>query len=156
MKKIIALSFLFASGWLSCKAQSAERQVIGSSGKVVGNGSEGAEFTIGEPITNTMNGGGAAYVTNGFHQGNLSVTKLNELIEVSASIFPNPTQGKIHLQFKEEQKNVSSVLFSIDGKILQSTSINGTTTDFDLSSYAEGTYYIKINNNSSFKIIKTK
>ena len=62
------------------------------------------------------------------------------------SLYPNPTSGIVTLQLTPETcpLNTEVQIFDIYGKRLQVMSVNGETTQIDLSSYATGVYLIKL------------
>ena len=62
------------------------------------------------------------------------------------SLYPNPTSGIVTLQLTPETcpLNPEIQIFDIYGKRLQVMSVNGETTQIDLSSYTPGVYLIKL------------
>jgi len=61
--------------------------------------------------------------------------------EIVFNIYPNPTQGVIHLDVSEDQIS-EIVLIDITGAILLQESITESTTEIDLSLYPKGMYFI--------------
>ncbi len=77
----------------------------------------------------------------------------NEL-NVDFNIYPNPTSNLIHVVSKNQMVN-SVVIYDILGKSLFSGSnINSEQVVIDISGYSKGMYFLKINNNTTKKIIK--
>ena len=75
MKKILLVALLITT---ISYGQSIERQVIGSSGQTLSNGSTSIDFTVGELAVTTITDGATA-LTQGFHQGEIKL-----LINLSA------------------------------------------------------------------------
>jgi hypothetical protein len=131
-------------------SQSIERQVLASAGKEFAAANGSIEFTLGETVTQTMGD-----LSNGFHQPVFSITKVSEIPEVlGVTIFPNPTNGFIHVQFAIVQQQTKIELCDLSGKVLQVNSLNGFLQDINMSNYATGMYYLKINETQFYKIIK--
>jgi hypothetical protein len=56
-------------------------------------------------------------------------------------VYPNPTQNQVTVKNKDAKK---LQLFDVQGKLLQSVTVNNSNQTINLSSYATGTYYIQI------------
>lgn len=67
-------------------------------------------------------------------------------IDNSINIYPNPTNGKFNIDFKEESVQAITVYDSV-GKVVSETKTetNATTASFDLTNYPAGIYLVKIN-----------
>ncbi|MBE0654801.1 MAG: hypothetical protein IH594_13445, partial [Bacteroidales bacterium] len=96
MKKIVLFSVAMLIG-LAISAQ----QVVSS-----GGGSKSAtgvqiSWTLGEPVIETFSSG-STILTQGFHQSKLSATPVTDLLfpEMELTVFPNPTQDYVIIQFK--------------------------------------------------------
>lgn len=137
-------------------AQNIERQVLAGGGKEMSAVNGSIEFTLGETVIQTMNNSSNNTVlTNGFHQPVISVTKLNQEDDLfGLTVFPNPTSATIHIQFNAIQTNLGIELCDMSGRVLQSNTLTHQTFDINLSAYAEGVYYLKINQTQFYKIIK--
>lgn len=151
-KILIAVVGFSTPAW----AQSIERQVIASGGEAMSNTTGSIEFTLGEPVIQTMNNVSVnSTLTNGFHQTTISVTQVSEnLNSVGLRVFPNPANELVHVMFNEVQKNGLIELFDMSGRLVQSHIINDRSFDLNVASYADGTYYLKVNHTNSYKIIK--
>ncbi len=72
----------------------------------------------------------------------------NSLPESAMTIFPNPTDDQLTAQFSFERQTDALVLIAdMTGRILWMRDVEGiqeTTLDFDVSNYAAGTYFIRI------------
>jgi hypothetical protein len=77
----------------------------------------------------------------------------------SLDIFPNPTNGAIVVRLPQvegvSQHTIS--LFDMNGRVLSSKEVSGHSLEMDLSSYANGVYFIKINSGETLitkKVVK--
>ena len=159
MKKLLFfLTACFTTGFTI--AQSLAPQVISTSGTSFSNASGQLDWTIGEPITATLNASGNE-LTQGFHQPNLVITAVDDLAaDYSVSVYPNPTVDYVTLQFHNLKENLSIELYTADGKLLESKQA-GSITDLqiNMSNYAAGAYFLAIKTSNSatknYKIIKS-
>lgn len=80
---------------------------------------------------------------------------LTDELLVDFSYYPNPTSNLVHINAKNQIREVK--VFGIDGRLLISNTLNENTAKVDISSLASGTYVFKLrfdNADASFKIIK--
>ena len=75
----------------TCFAQSTSPQVIASGGDHFKGSNAQISYTIGEPVIDTYQGSNAE-LTQGFHQTNLTIDGVEDLVDGYAlEVFPNPT-----------------------------------------------------------------
>jgi hypothetical protein len=60
------------------------------------------------------------------------------------ALYPNPTTGKVFVTFSKSLSNASISITDNNGKALAQFKANGYKVDFDLSPYAAGMYYVRI------------
>lgn len=60
------------------------------------------------------------------------------------ALYPNPTTGSFVVTFSKSLQNASVSITDNNGKTLARFKASGNKVDFDLSKYAAGVYYIKI------------
>ena len=74
---------------------------------------------------------------------NVDICKGTDVVSQSKliEIYPNPTQNQVTVKNKEAKK---LQLFDVQGKLLQSVTVNNDNQNVNLSSYAPGTYYIQV------------
>ena len=73
----------------------------------------------------------------------LTTTGINDYELNNVVVYPNPTTGMIQIQNSESRiENVE--VYDAYGKMLNVVSVNDNTAVLDLSSYAAGTYFVKI------------
>ena len=93
MKKKTLLAGVFISSISLLSAQ----EVISTQGDSYDNGTNTIDFTIGEPVIETVSDG-TNDATQGFHQTNLTITNIEDLdANFSVNIYPNPTSEVINL-----------------------------------------------------------
>ncbi|AUC84292.1 hypothetical protein CW731_02805 [Polaribacter sp. ALD11] len=96
------------------------------------------------------------YKPTKFLQEEFKDTDLN----VTLSVFPNPTAHNLTLQISEyNNENLSYQLFDMQGKLLSNGQVNTKKTQINTSSSFSLTYFINVLNQEkkqvqSFKIIK--
>lgn len=75
-----------------------------------------------------------------------AVTKEGESREFQYvdALYPNPTTGKFFVTFSKNLSNASISITDNTGKTLTRFNANGNRVDFDLSPYAAGIYYVRI------------
>ena len=62
-------------------------------------------------------------------------------------LFPNPTTAVLNLQFPDDIKIEKVIFYNTLGQIISTS----TQTSWDVSSFANGVYYLKVFNNSEIK-----
>ena len=76
--------------------------------------------------------------------GGTAVNAVND--EFSNSIYPNPTEGILHVKNPSTDK-FSYEIYSINGKLVASRhNITGSTVEVDLSDFAKGMYFVDVRN----------
>lgn len=88
----------------------------------------------------------------------IGVEELNDEMNISA--FPNPTNEFVQIQLVGNYSNLQLHLFDAIGNLVQSTNMNAFQTTLDLSSFANGVYYLRVLNAEgkqlkTIKLIKT-
>jgi hypothetical protein len=63
--------------------------------------------------------------------------------ESKISIYPNPTNGNFTIEI-DNTKNASIEIFNISGQLFLQNLLVENTTQFDLSNYSNGMYFVKI------------
>jgi len=139
-------------------AQTNTLQVIGSAGNTATNGNTQLTWTIGEPIvtaaTSTNN-----ILTQGFNQGTLIITAIEDLKNLNVSIQPNPTSDFAIIKLDDQNiSNAQYTLTDINGKVIQQNKIENIQTSVSFQDLANATYFIQVITNNqkakTFKVIK--
>jgi len=151
MKKIIYTALLLSP--LLGQAQDLDQNVIGTAGNYSENGTASLSWTIGETVVETVSDG-TNTLTQGFQQGNLSVTTLINETEMGykVKVYPNPVTDKLSIETTEEKMNFQ--LLNINGQVLKSGKCENQNHQIDFTALPQGTYILKLNNNETHKIIK--
>jgi len=162
MKKILFLTTTLLAFFIS---NAQEQEVISSAGDHYQNSNVQISWTIGEISTETATDGNNI-ITQGFHQTNLTVTKIKEdytnEINASINIFPNPTSEVANI--KLTNVDISTFMFELNdnkGKTIIKKKFESETELINFSQYAASIYYIRIYNQegtytNTFKVIKNK
>jgi beta-glucanase (GH16 family) len=116
------------------------------------------EFTLDMPVNddNTRLFFGIGRFTGKFYIDNISLTQIQDdpstgnhtlaFDEPEVNIYPNPTSGSFMVQIsnKTELTNQTLELFSLDGKLLHQTRLNGFKSEIDPGKLKNGIYLVKI------------
>lgn len=138
MKKKTLLVGLFVSS-ISLSAQ----EVISTQGDSYDNGTNTIDFTIGEPVIETVSDG-TNDATQGFHQTNLTITNIEDLdVNFSVNIYPNPTSDVINLTIEKYEKIIFQI-YDMGGKLVEEATLTSTTTNVNVSDYSKGTYMLTL------------
>lgn len=66
------------------------------------------------------------------------------------AIYPNPTTGRINISSKDTLQ--SFILYDLQGRLLQSTSLNYTAHTIDISAYPSGIYLLEIKTDAGINV----
>lgn len=153
MKKVFfSLLILFGVG--NSYSQTLSPEVISSSGKSMTDGTTTIEWTLGESVTATLDNS-QNMLSQGFHQTNILVTSIPNTVVSGLSVFPNPTINIVNVQFSSDQKNTIVELYSVEGKLLEKHVVNSRNLELNLSSYPAGSYFLRVNNSDTHKLLKS-
>jgi len=157
MKKIKTIIFIFLASAASVCAQQGS---VASGGQATGAGGS-ASYSMGQ-IDYTLSAGSGGKVSRGLQQPYeiLILAGIKETgINLSAAVYPNPTNDHILLKVDNEFQELSYQLYDMNGKLLSSQKINGSETSVSMTQFVNGTYTMKVINRDAeikiFKIIKS-
>lgn len=109
-------------------------------------------------ITSEINSGGNASLYR-LEATNQSTATINTIEPITASIYPNPTNGNIHIS-SVSNSEVEITILTLTGKTVYSQFSLKNEIDIDLSSFKEGVYFLVIhdgvNQIVNEKIVKIK
>src|SRR6056297_2256599 len=116
MKKLYLSAFLLIP--LLGQAQDLDQNVSGTAGAYSENANGSLSWTIGETVVETVSDG-TTTLTQGFQQGNLSVTTLIEQPELSSTlkVYPNPVENILHVE--TDKKGMDYQLLNINGQTVE-------------------------------------
>ena len=136
------------------------QEVVSSAGQTHTASGYQVNWTLGETVIQTFSTGSNT-LTQGFHQTNLQVTPVSELLlpNFELNVFPNPASDLLFIRMNELPQSPGFALFDLSGKKLAQKNIESTNTQVNLKKFAAGTYFLKIMQNKNqpvqtFKIIK--
>jgi hypothetical protein len=136
----------------------AQETAAAASGDAAGSGGS-SSYTVGQ-VVSTTNIGSNGSVTQGVQQPYeiYVTTGVNETtINLELSVYPNPTTDYLTLKV-EKTKDLSYQLYDLQGKVIASKTVNGTSTNISLEGQPTATYYLNVVKNNQtvkrFKVIK--
>ncbi len=138
----------------------AQESPTSTGGDATGTGGTVA-YSVGQ-IVYTTNTNASGTVSQGVQQAyEIFTLGIKETeINISLSIFPNPTADNLTLQIRDyNNENLSYQLFDMQGKLLSNGQVTAQQTQINTASLSSATYFINVVNQEnkkvqSFKIIK--
>lgn len=151
MKKLAA--FLFVSVSISSFAQSLTPTVVSSSGDYYVGSAATLSWTLGEVVTDTYIGTNNQ-LTQGFHQPDIRFTTIEDLAsEMTLNLFPNPTNSSISFEVKNNDKALNIAILDPSGRIIYTSKYSAESIlQIDLSSYANGIYFMQVTTETNQKV----
>ena len=122
-------------------SQTIERDVIGSSGQVLSNGSIELSYTVGEVIISQLNQS-QYIITQGFHQPSKKKVINNGVTDIV--IYPNPTVDEIVIKFPNDIGDYKINVFDEVGRLIKKISSSELEQIISLKHEAAAAYYFKI------------
>lgn len=151
MKKLTG--FLFVSVSFSSLAQSLTPTVVSSTGDYYVGSAATLSWTLGEVVTDTYTGT-SNQLTQGFHQPDLRFSLIEDLAaEMTLNLFPNPTNGLVSFEVKNNLNTLQVAILDPSGRIIYATAYAPESVlQIDMSSYADGIYFMQVTTESNQKI----
>jgi hypothetical protein len=154
--KIKILFFLFISHFGILNAQES---INAAGGDASGSGGSAA-YSIGQLVytSNTsLNGTLEQGVQHAYEIYTVGIKETG--MDISLSVFPNPTFGNLELKVGNEHlDDLNFVLYDAIGKLIESKKITTTTETFSMEHLPSATYFLSVRKHNtelkSFKIIK--
>ena len=138
----------------------AQQQVVGSSGGDIKSEDGWVNWTLGEPVVNTIKGD-VNLLTQGFHQSQIIITEIKNNFPVSynINIYPNPVETTLIIQIENSNiSNTSYNLINTSGKVVKSGCITTTYITVSVRDIAPSVYFMEIFEKNkcvrTFKIVK--
>tara|TARA_B110000495_G_scaffold198216_1_gene209664 strand:- start:26 stop:502 length:477 start_codon:yes stop_codon:yes gene_type:complete len=136
----------------------AQESPTATGGEATGTGGT-TSYSVGQ-VVHTTNTGSNGSVAQGVQQTyEISVTTgVNETtIDLELSVYPNPTTDYLTLKV-ENTEGLSYQLYDLQGKVIVSKTLNGTSSNISLEGQPTATYFLEVVKNNqkvkTFKIIK--
>jgi hypothetical protein len=136
----------------------AQPDVISSGGNYYETSNVKVSYTIGQTVTATV-GSNQAVMTQGFQQPSYSIVDLKEPdADMNVSLYPNPTDGELMLDFSTLPANNTQVMvIDFAGKLVMTETVTNQKQRLNLKNLPAGNYIVKIKNDTqerNFKVIK--
>ena len=149
MRKRITLFTLFCASICYLHAQSPMQIEM-----TYDNAGNRTSFKVLQMSSNKKGGGASESVDQ-----KDSTYYIDQLPSVTMKVYPNPTQGVVHVDIDggASHQRYAIRLFDDHGRKLYETQDEGNTAQIDLSSYAAGIYLVELSVNgehTTLKIIK--
>lgn len=155
------MKYVFLIGFFCISAQLSAQQSFVVTGDDAKTGFGSVSFSIGQVIvhSDSTNKGSVMHGLQLPYELFRNTVGIDELHEIQAEAYPNPTFDRVKITLPEEHQGTCSVsLVSLEGSILESHAIDGNEYLLSLSQYSPGMYSIVITKDartvSSFSIIK--
>ncbi|MFT6500035.1 MAG: hypothetical protein ACJASQ_000142 [Crocinitomicaceae bacterium] len=135
----------------------AQQNSVSSGGEASGTGGT-VSYSVGQIDYNNSQGSNGS-INQGVQQPyEFYELGIKEAFFVNVSLFPNPTNEFIILQFESFTNDLSYALYDLNGKIVVRGIVETAETQIDMRALATGQYNLAIknatNNIQSIKIIK--
>jgi hypothetical protein len=136
--------------------QSNNCSVISNGGDYISNSQVYASWTIGEPVTGTIQNNSYCF-TQGFQQSRIFLTSVDENLPDKCSIkaYPVPASNQINLELKlDTQREIIIEIFDNTGKSVQMKKANTSVSPYslDISDLPAGSYLLKVSEVSGQKL----
>lgn len=157
MRMYRLLILLFSITCFSLSAQKIAPSVVASAGHVMKAGNLSLEWTLGEVVTETRTSS-SLIVTQGFHQGNLGITSVQNQELSSLAVYPNPTSSILTIE-NPESLELQFTLTNMEGKLLLQNQLRTSNQEINLENLSQGNYILVFKNKNeqkSFNIQKIK
>ena len=147
---IISCLFILAN----IHAQSLTPEIVTTAGDNFSTTDVSMSWTLGEVMVETYDTTATVILSQGFQQGTLSGTAIDDLYTTFGliKVFPNPTTQMLRIQ-REHGQELHIRLSDIRGRELMRRSYRELYSELDLSHLAEGVYLLHLSNGD--KIGKT-
>jgi len=152
---------LFICMLLFAATATLAQQVVASSGNSGSVASYMVDWTLGEPVIETISGSGNI-LTQGMHQSNLLVTAISELElpGMEVKVYPNPTGRFLKIEIIQTgNEQFFYEISDITGRKTVLKEMQTNTEEIDMGSYVSGIYLLNVLSQNHkivkvFKIIK--
>lgn len=138
MKHVVLTLMLGSIAGFNSNAQ--ELYLVSGGGTYTEDTGGSISWSLGEPIIVTASGT-SNDITQGFQQGNIFVTGIEDLREIEVSIFPNPTRDFVTIM---SPGPIQVSVYDPSGRLVAVHSFNASQNQLDVTSLARGTYTLII------------
>lgn len=139
----------------------AQESINASGGNAAGSGGT-VSYSLGQVVYTTHTGSGglvAQGVQLPYEIAVVTAIDDAEGIQISASVYPNPTTDHLILSISEfDISNLVYQLYDMNGRLLQNGVVTGNKTTIYMSDFVPASYFVKVmqgtNEVKTFKVIK--
>lgn len=162
MKRLLVLLFLSIS-LAGLSQESIPLWVVASAGANASNSDISISWTMGEPAFTTLGNDQGFMITQGFQQGDLFLTAIDEIendMSLSIKVYPNPTKSTFNILVSTEtnfESRTAIEIIDITGRRVDFTVANiipGTPYLVDARNLNVGLYIVKIINGNKTQVVK--
>jgi hypothetical protein len=151
----LSILFLLVLNSLGLFCQSANPEVLASSGGSSDKNGISASWTVGETIINEFSIPGYL-LSQGFQQGILSfATEIEDLPEeISITAYPNPVLSSLTLKIVNQSGSYhwSVRVYDVKGEVVIQNETEEVTTEINFTSLPPGAYLVRISHQAHYKI----
>lgn len=139
MKYLFILVCCLSINTVQCYSQSISMQTIAAAGSLTSDSPQ-LDWTVGEMMVASYNNN--QILTQGLHQGKLIITDIKTIDpDIKIDIYPNPVVSIININFNYNT-DLEYIIRNIQGKTIDSNSLNGQHNQIDVESLRTGTYIL--------------
>ncbi len=153
MKKTLTLLLLTTISMVS--AQTIDKQVFATAGNSVSNANHKITFTIGEPITGTIQNN--TVISQGFlaaASSGIVLTVDEQLLSTAIKVYPNPVSENLQIDFTDVRGEAKLMLYSMAGQLLKTEKLNTQNNTINISHLQNGLYLVNLHF-TDYKTIRT-
>lgn len=135
-------------------AQRLTPTVISNAGDVMKAGNFSIEWTLGELAVETFKNGNST-LTQGFHQGQIIITKTHDAELSGYKIYPNPTIENLIIE--NSNNDAAYELISGGGALIQRSSLLNGINQIQMQQLPAGNYMLQLiqgDKHQTYKIVK--
>jgi hypothetical protein len=134
-------------------SQDMPQQLIASTGDHHSNASASVSWTVGETVIATLTNS-SIHLTQGFQQGNLTVSNLVEqdMLDFNLKVYPNPVIEILILETDEKQHSYRVI--NMQGELVLNGIITAVLQEIDFTNLPRGVYLLSVDQKQTHKIIK--
>lgn len=148
-KKLFTIAVVVLCG--AAKAQSVMPQVVSSGGGSGQNAQGSLDWTIGEPVTETVSNG-TNTLTQGFQQPTLqlvtTIQNKNDLLNLL--VYPNPTADYVILNMNHSKEmQYQFHVYDASGKLVQQGTAGTSNPKISFHGFASGQYTLSLQSSTS-------